>query len=64
MRYYTIHIITYTLYYIGYEGVSGVKLVRETLTELGLAHTLINCANGSKSREKLIKSKGKYITRM
>ena len=60
--YYTVlSLILYYIYYtihIGYEGVSGVKLVRETLTELGLAHTLINCANGSKNREKLTKSKG------
>ena len=47
-----------SLYSSGYEGVSGVKIVRETLTELGLAHTLINCANGSINREKLIARKG------
>ena len=37
-----------TLY--GYEGVGGVKAVREVLTDLGLAHTFIVVANGSTNR--------------
>lgn len=45
-----------TLY--GYEGIGGVKQVREVLTELGLSHVLINCANGSANRQKLIAKKG------
>jgi hypothetical protein len=37
-----------TLY--GWEGAQYVKQVRETLTELGLAHVMINCADGSVNR--------------
>lgn len=37
-----------TLY--GYEGVGAVKSVREVLTDLGLAHTYIVCANGSANK--------------
>jgi hypothetical protein len=37
-----------TLY--GWEGMSYVKSVREVLTELGLAHVFINCAEGSVNR--------------
>lgn len=34
----------------GWEGAQYVKQVREALTDLGLAHIMINCANGSANR--------------
>jgi len=42
-----------TLY--GFEGVSYVKIVQQTLCELGLAHLFINVAQGSLNRVKLEK---------
>lgn len=39
----------------GWEGAPYVKVVRETLSELGLAHILVNCANGSMNRDVLMK---------
>jgi glutaredoxin len=38
----------------GWEGAPYVKDVRKTLTELGLAHIFVNCANGSQNRNSLI----------
>lgn len=42
-----------TLY--GWEGAQYVTPVRQTLSELGLAHIFVNCANGSQNREALMK---------
>jgi len=47
-----------TLY--GWEGAQYVKPVRETLDNLGLAHTMINCANGSSNRSKLTSKTGTF----
>ena len=44
----------------GWEGAPYVTQVRETLTELGLSHLFVNCANGSANREALLKKKGTF----
>jgi len=47
-----------TLY--GWEGAQYVKPVREALDNLGLAHIMINCANGSSNRSKLTSKTGAF----
>eukprot|EP01038_Epipyxis_sp_PR26KG_P004833 gene4833-6773_t len=44
----------------GWEGISYVKAVRDKMSELGLAHILINCGNGSLNRDKLAKKTGVF----
>lgn len=47
-----------TLY--GWEGAPYVTPVREVLTELALAHVLVNCAPGSRNRDSLISKTGLF----
>lgn len=44
----------------GYEGSPFVRPVRETLSSLGLAHIMVNCARGSANRDKLFEKTGRF----
>jgi glutathione S-transferase len=44
----------------GYENSPFVRPVRETLSSLGLRHTLINCARGSANRDAMFRKTGRF----
>ena len=44
----------------GYEGSPFVRPVRETLSSLGLAHIMVNCARGSANRDLLYEKTGRF----
>jgi glutathione S-transferase len=44
----------------GYENSPFVRPVRETLSSLGLRHTLISCARGSVNRDAMFRKTGRF----